>query len=580
MTNEASAPSPRRRTALPAVVAGRYEPLAKIASGGMATVYLARVIGGLSIGKLVALKCIHPHMADEPSFVNMFIDEARISARIDHPNVATVFDAGEDDGVHYLAMEYLHGEPVSALIRAWDAKPEARPPRFVELAARIIADAAMGLHAAHELRGSDGALLGLVHRDVSPQNLFVTFDGSVKVVDFGIVKAAGRIHETTTGVVKGKVAYMSPEQLSARPIDRRTDVWALGVTLWELLTARRLFRRDDQIATLNAVLDGDVPDPSSIDPRIPVELDRILQTCLSPSAERRYATARELAQALSRFITERGVHVGIGEIADLMRATFETEREEKDAWIARAREGGSGGAPAVEAAPEGAVSEVRAARGTSSEPIRLPVKTNAWVLAAMALAGVLGGAATIAVLVGAESGPEDAVADAPTAAARSVTSTPEEPSGLASAPIPRGVDVPDELTPQRHPTPAPTPAAETGAAQTKAARPTPPTARSLPPVEPAVEPTIETAVEPAPRAPAERAAPRSVRVVHPGGGWANLRVDGREARNTPTTLDRIDVGRHRFEVRPYGQGAWVPHDAVVPAGNDPFVLRIPLGPPR
>ena len=382
MTHQSSRRSPGRSLALiPARIAGRYEPLAKIASGGMATVYLARALTGAGFGKLVALKCVHPHLADDPDFVDMFLDEARIASHIDHPNVCNVFDAGEDAGTHYIAMEYLHGEPIASLLKAWDRHPESRPAEHSALSARIVADAAMGLHAAHELRDAEGALLGLVHRDISPHNLFLTYSGSVKVVDFGIAKAAGRRHETTTGVVKGKVAYMSPEQLHAKELDRRSDVWALGVTLWELLTGQRLFRRDDQIQTLNAVLESRIPSPSELAPSVPAALDAVVMRALRRPREHRQASARELADELETFLVSRERPVGMSQLADLMSSAFADAIEDKERWVRAARGGGSVEPLTTSAPPvEATVSEVRPTQQLAlTEPVELPVRrTGRW----------------------------------------------------------------------------------------------------------------------------------------------------------------------------------------------------------
>ena len=208
---------------------GRYELVWELGTGGMASVYLARVRGPAGFNKWLAIKRIHPHLAKDPRFVEMFLDEARIAAAVHHPNVAHVFDLGDDAGERFLAMEYLHGEHLGTVaVRAVRERGRLEP----ELAARIIASAADGLHHAHEARDAEGRHLGLVHRDVSPQNIFVTYDGSVKLTDFGIAKAAGRLTHTQTGGTKGKVSYMAPEQALGHAVDRRTDVWALGVVLW------------------------------------------------------------------------------------------------------------------------------------------------------------------------------------------------------------------------------------------------------------------------------------------------------------------------------------------------------------
>jgi serine/threonine-protein kinase len=234
-------PSGAPRRAAPERI-GRYELCFELASGGMASVYLARAEGSPGFEKLVALKRIHPHLADERGYVEMFLDEARIASRITHANVCSVFDFGESDGEYFIAMEYLVGEPLSRVQRRVVVNAEQRTsPLLPARMARIIADACEGLHAAHELRDASGESLNVVHRDVSADNLFITYDGAAQVVDFGIAHARQRLHQTEAGQVKGTFPYMAPEQMTAAVVDRRVDVWALGAVLWELLALRRLF---------------------------------------------------------------------------------------------------------------------------------------------------------------------------------------------------------------------------------------------------------------------------------------------------------------------------------------------------
>jgi serine/threonine-protein kinase len=322
---------------------GRYEIVDQIAAGGMANVMLARATGPGGFDKLVALKLIHARHASEPSFVEMFLDEARIASRIQHPNVCGVFDFGSVGKTYYLAMDYLEGVPVSGLLkRLADDESVVMNAALVARMCRIVAEASEGLHAAHELRDDRGALLGVVHRDVSPHNLFVTFDGGVRVVDFGIAQATGKLHRTLTGVVKGKVAYMAPEQLRDAGVDRRSDVWALGVTLWELLTLERLFRRESEALTIQAVLSATIPPPSSIRPAIPPELDAIVLAALARDPSERTASARELGRALGQLVASTGQLVGMAEMAEWMESLFPVERAAKRELVERARTSGVG----------------------------------------------------------------------------------------------------------------------------------------------------------------------------------------------------------------------------------------------
>src|SRR5262249_23531031 len=277
---------------------GRYRVVDEIGVGGMASVHLARMDGPGGFQKWVAIKRIHPHLVEDDQFVDMFLDEARIAAGINHANVAQVFDLGTDDNTSWIAMESLHGEPLREVMRRAEDRGQRLSP---ELAARICADAAEGLHAAHELRGKNGQLLGLVHRDVTPHNLFVTYDGYTKVVDFGIAKVADRLSSTRAGTLKGKLAYMSPEQVRGAEVDRTTDIFALGVVVWEITTNQRLFRMDTDLDTLEKVQACVVPAPSTIVKDYPVELENVVMKALAKRKPERFQTAREFSRALQNF---------------------------------------------------------------------------------------------------------------------------------------------------------------------------------------------------------------------------------------------------------------------------------------
>jgi len=302
---------------------GRYQLCFELASGGMASVYLARAEGAPSFQKLVALKRIHPHLADEKDYVEMFLDEARIASRITHTNVCSVFDFGEADGEYFIAMEYLVGEPLSRVHRRVVANADQRASTLLPARmARVIAQACEGLHAAHELQDADGESLHVVHRDVSAENLFVTYDGATQVVDFGIAHARQRVHHTEAGQVKGTFPYMAPEQMTAAVVDRRVDVWALGAVLWELLTLRRLFLRDTDVNTMYAVLSGEIRPPSDYRSDVPPELDEIVLKALQRNPDERWQTAREMGKALRRCLANQDDLVGPAEIADWMEELF------------------------------------------------------------------------------------------------------------------------------------------------------------------------------------------------------------------------------------------------------------------
>ena len=302
---------------------GRYRLCFQLASGGMASVYLARTEGSPGFQKLVALKRIHPHLASEKEYVDMFLDEARIASSITHPNVCSVFDFGEADGEYFIAMEYLRGEPLSRVQRRVVVNLDQRTaPELPARMATIIAQACEGLHAAHELKDARGESLDVVHRDVSAENLFVTYDGTAQVVDFGLARARRRLHQTEAGQVKGTFPYMAPEQMTAAAVDRRVDIWALGVVLWELLTLRRLFLQDSDVNTMYAVLSSEIQPPSAFRAEIPAELDEIVLRALRRNPAERWQSAREMGRALRRMLSRQDTPIGPAEVAEWMAELF------------------------------------------------------------------------------------------------------------------------------------------------------------------------------------------------------------------------------------------------------------------
>jgi serine/threonine-protein kinase len=273
-----------------------YEILARLKSGGMATLYLGRKSGASGFSRHVAIKFIHDHLAEDPDFVRMFVDEALVQARISHPNVVHVEELGEEDGKHFLVMEYVHGCALSQLLRALAKRNRALP---TELAVYVAMQIAAGLHAAHELRDEAGQLLGVVHRDVSPDNVLLSYDGHVKLIDFGVAKVEARVAQTSAGLLKGKLRYMSPEQASGGAIDRRTDVYALGVVLWEMLTMHRLFGAADQLVLLETVRNPRIPPPGSLRADIPAALEAVVMKALAPDPALRYGSSHDFRRALA-----------------------------------------------------------------------------------------------------------------------------------------------------------------------------------------------------------------------------------------------------------------------------------------
>ncbi len=268
---------------------GRYALFTRLASGGMGSVHLGRLLGEGGFSRTVAIKRLHPHLVDQPAFAEMMIDEARMAARIHHPNVGATLDVVFDDEELLLVLEYVHGVTLHELMRRSKA---AVPTAIV---ASVVAGVLHGLHAAHEARTETGDPMNLVHRDVSPSNVIVGKDGTARLIDFGVAKAVGRLHATKQGALKGKFTYMAPEQITSDPVDRRTDVFAAGIVLWEMLTGDRL--RGPNTGLMEAARGGG-PAPSSRVPGLDPRWDAIVLRALSPKPEDRFATAAEMARAV------------------------------------------------------------------------------------------------------------------------------------------------------------------------------------------------------------------------------------------------------------------------------------------
>lgn len=278
-------------------VIGRYAMYREIASGGMASVHFGRLVGPVGFGRTVAIKRLHPQYAKDPEFVGMFLDEARLASRVRHPNVVQTLDVVALEGELFVVMDYVQGESLSRLMKATSALRTRIPYRIVS---SVMVGVLHGLHAAHEARDNRGRPLGLVHRDVSPHNVLVGTDGSARVLDFGVAFAKGRVQPSNEGQIKGKLSYMSPEQLNGDTVDRLTDVYAASVVLWELLTGQRLFDADNQGQILHRVLNGKVEPPSVLVPEIPAALEEIVMRGLARAPSERWATAKEMAAAIER----------------------------------------------------------------------------------------------------------------------------------------------------------------------------------------------------------------------------------------------------------------------------------------
>jgi serine/threonine protein kinase len=305
---------------------GKYEILALLALGGTAEIYLARIGGAAGFEKYVVIKCLHDHLADDSDFVKMFLDEARMAAMLDHSNIVQTFELGEYGNRYYMVMEFLAGLSLAMVVRRAQERLQAGLMP-VPLVLNIAAQACAGLHYAHE-RTASGKPLNMVHRDISPQNLVISFEGVVKVVDFGIARAELRETKTKAGTIKGKFAYMSPEQCVATNVDRRTDVFALGVIVHELLTGRRLFKRNSPYETYQAVIECAVEPPSKINNQLDPALDAIVMKAVAKDKDHRYPTAEAFGDAMLGYLHHRGKGSGGNELGRFFEQHFTQEIDE------------------------------------------------------------------------------------------------------------------------------------------------------------------------------------------------------------------------------------------------------------
>jgi serine/threonine-protein kinase len=297
---------------------GRYELLAPVGAGGMACVWAARLAGYGGFSKLVAIKTVLPHLR-QPDFENMLLDEARIAARASHPNVCSVFDVGEDDGVRYVVLEWVEGDSLLHLLRG--GAPVHGPSLDYRIAARIVADTCAGLHAAHELVDESGARLNVVHRDVSPHNVLVSLEGTTKIADFGVAKAQGQLHQATrAGEIRGKVAYMAPEQIGGATVCPRADIFAAGCVLYHATIGRPPFRGDGDARVIRAVLDGAYDPPTEVAPDYPPELAAVIARALAPQPEHRFESAAQMGHAVEAWLATGGRAVTAADVGHAVRA--------------------------------------------------------------------------------------------------------------------------------------------------------------------------------------------------------------------------------------------------------------------
>ncbi len=368
----------------PGSVLGRYELLLPVGAGGMARVWAARVRG---TGQVVALKMLLPELAENPSFQQMFFDEARIASRVHHPNVCATYELAEEAGTFMMAMEWVDGPSLMRIVRPGHEDRDDTPylPIHPRLAARIVADACAGLHAAHELIGEDGVPLGVVHRDVSPHNVLLTTSGHAKVTDFGVAKALGKSHMTMTGQVKGKLAYMSPEQLTGTGVDRRTDVFALGCVLYEVTVGMKPFQGEHDPQVMASIMLGRYDLPSAVIPGFPPQLEEVIMRSLASEPEQRFATAEHLHAALEAYLRSSGPPVTPQHVAALIRERCGDEVDARSRAL-------HGGQPPSPASARGRLGPAESGSG-AMEIDRRPSserRTVAWIALAVVIGAALG----------------------------------------------------------------------------------------------------------------------------------------------------------------------------------------------
>ncbi len=480
---------------------GRYEVLTMLASGGMATVYVARAQGVAGFERLVAVKVLHPHLAHDEEFISMFLDEARLAARIRHPNAVGTLDISDTQGDGYfLVMEYVEGDHFGSLMRS-AAKGGERLP--VAVVTRIVMDALAGLNAAHRLTGANGEPLDLVHRDVSPHNILVGNDGVARITDFGVAKAQVRLSSTRDGQFKGKLSYMAPEQAAAGTADQRSDLFSMGIVLWEALTGRRLFRGENNADVLNKILNPEVPPPSTFDPAL-APFDALAARALAREPDERFQTAEDFLEAiedaaapLGGAATPRAVAREVKRwLGDKITQEHAAIRDAMDALgrseltpgvLPRPMEGGSQPSHPQQSLvrPVGADDATLGAKPSTVMQLPEPRRSNVGVMIAAAVVAVflLAGGIAAFVIVGGEPEPTPATA---------------EPTPPPPAPEPAAPAVADPPPAQQVAAPEPTP---------------PPPAEASPP-PPSTEPA-------APREPGTRSSGRRTGPRRGGRGGGN-----------------------------------------------------------
>jgi len=506
------------------MTAGGYQSIRRLAVGGMAEIFLARQRGPGGFDRLVVVKRLLPQLVESGDVANMFFDEARIVANLVHPNIVQIYELGTEDGQPFLALEYVSGVDVAQIFERRDQHAMRR-----EVAAHIVAETARALDFAHRAVDADGKPLGIVHRDVSPHNVMVSRTGDVKLMDFGIAKARSRLQRTDTGMVKGKVAYMSPEQIRGDEVDPRSDVFAAGVLLWELTVGQRLFAGQNDAHTITRVLAGAIPTPRSIDAAYPEDLDAIVMAALAADRDARTATAGALEAALRGWLATRG-GVAKSELADLVTRWFpQREITEPIPRLIATRELDSATETAAVRAdattlPDRPSSRARgetdAPQAVPSRPRTIRPRRRAIVFAIAALAAVGAWAVSRAVSSGSDATPAEP--RAPTVAPVAIATSPDAAPAAGSSTLASN-DPPTPPPPAKRPGPTP----------------------RRPPVQPSTptaEPTPPPAAAPDPPSDGPPEQPPGVIAVD-ADDWGNVSIDRIDRGPTPFQ-GAIAAGRH------------------------------------
>jgi len=555
---------------------GKYELLRRLAVGGMGEVFLARQRGLAGFDRIVVVKRLLPEMAEKAELVSLFIDEAKIAANLSHPNIVGVFDFGFADDAYFLSMEYVAGQNLARIAGRLDDTETQLP---ISSAVFIVAEVLRGLEFAHRAADADGRPLGIVHRDVSPHNVMVSYGGDVKLMDFGIAKAANKSHRTEAGVIRGKLSYMSPEQARGDELDARSDVFSVGILLWELTLGCRLFDGDGLVDTIAMVTKKPIPKPTDIDPDYPVELEWIVMSALSRDLSERATSAAELESALRTFLVHSGAHIDRERIGADVAELFPKEAgnlsdDELSAGtssesITRAMDG-TASVPEValaDTSPE--PEQVKDARNEtheassdvkrSVEPVRArhpEGKGGGWILPAVLIAAVAGAAIVFAVTRDTSSKEtRPAVAQAIDAGAAGSTAEAEVDAAVDN-PRPGAGDAGTKLATttmdaQVRPRPRP---------RTRIRRPT---VRRRTIDAGARGPVKEVAVDA--RRPTLQPTPKALKgklVVDAVKGWGTVYVDNRMARRTPFFADRA-TGSYSVKVVMSGGGGTFQTRAVI-----------------